>query len=118
MAISVLIVDDDGSFRRAAAELLTGRGYRVVAQAASAGEAFAHAVEFEPDAVLLDVNLPDGDGVAVATELGARPHRPRVLLISTDPGAVSTRELESCGATGFVAKAGLVSADLDRYLMS
>jgi DNA-binding NarL/FixJ family response regulator len=118
VAISVLIVDDDGSFRRAAAELLTGRGYRVIGQAASADEGLKHAVEFEPDAVLLDVNLPDGDGVAVATKLCARPHRPRVLLISTDPDAVSTRELESCGAIGFVAKARLARVDLDRYLRS
>ena len=116
MAISVLIVDDDGTFRRAAAELLTGRGYLVVGQASTAEEALALAVQLEPDAVLLDVNLPDGDGVAVATELCARSHRPRVLLISTDPDAVSTRETESCGAIGFAAKAGLATADLDRYL--
>jgi DNA-binding NarL/FixJ family response regulator len=116
MTASVLIVDDDGGFRRAAAELLTGRGYHVVGEAASGDDALAHALELEPDAVLLDVNLPDGDGVTLAAELCARLDQPRVLLISTDPDAVSTQELESCGATGFVAKAGLARADLDRYL--
>ena len=42
-----------------------------------------------PDAVLLDVRLPDGDGVTLAETLRARPDRPRVLLTSTDRQAVS-----------------------------
>jgi DNA-binding NarL/FixJ family response regulator len=116
MAISVLIVDDDGSFRRAAAELLADRGYHVVGEASSTDEAIALAVELEPDAVLLDVNLPDGDGVTLASALFARARPPRVLLTSTDPDAVSTWELESCGAIGFVPKARIARVDLDRYL--
>jgi DNA-binding NarL/FixJ family response regulator len=118
MAVSVLIVDDDSGFRRAAAELLAGRGYRVVGQAANGNDALEDARELKPDAILVDVNLSDGSGVAVASELSSQPDRPRVVLISTDPDAVSNTELESCGAIGFVAKTGLAAADLDRLLKS
>jgi CheY-like chemotaxis protein len=53
MVTSVLIVDDDEGFRRAAAELLEARGYRVVAEEATGEDALVRALELEPDAVLL-----------------------------------------------------------------
>ena len=117
MAISVLIVDDDEGFRGAATELLNDRGYRVVGQAATAEDGLVRAVELEPDAVLLDVKLPDGGGPAVATKIRTRLRGTRVLLISTDSEAVSSDQLQGCGAIGFVAKEELAKADLDRYLM-
>jgi DNA-binding NarL/FixJ family response regulator len=116
MVTSVLIVDDDEGFRRAAAELLEARGYRVVAEEATGEDALVRALELEPDAVLLDVKLPDRGGRAVATEIHARLAGTRVLLTSTDPEAVSVDQLDGCGAAGFVSKAELATADLDRYL--
>jgi CheY-like chemotaxis protein len=61
MESTVLIVDDDSQFRRIAAELLAGRGYRVIGEAGSAAEGLALASALRPDAVLLDIQLPDGD---------------------------------------------------------
>ena len=114
--MSVLIVDDDPGYRRVASELLGARGYRVVGEAASAREALVRADELGPDAVLLDVRLPDGSGIVIAEGLSAGSGSPRILLVSTDPDAVSADDVVACGASGFVAKAGLASADLDRYL--
>jgi DNA-binding NarL/FixJ family response regulator len=114
MEISVLIVDDDHDFGRAAAELLADRGYRVLGQATTAAEALARCDQLDPDAVLLDVGLPDGDGVTLAQKLNARPHRPRILLTSSDRKAVSPERVRQCGASGFIPKAHLVRCDLDR----
>ena len=76
MQTSILIVDDDPGFGRAAAEMLTARGYRVLGQATSVAAALEQCDQLDPDAVLVDVRLPDGDGVALAEELRARPHAP------------------------------------------
>jgi DNA-binding NarL/FixJ family response regulator len=112
----VLLVDDDDVFRRSAAQVLTERGYDVVGQAGTIAEARAAVVQLRPDALLLDVNLPDGSGVALATEL-TRDGRPlRILLTSTDSSAVPRRLLDRSGAVGFVAKADLMGGDLSSQL--
>jgi DNA-binding NarL/FixJ family response regulator len=116
MPVRVLIVDDDEAFRRSAARLLVERGYDVVGQAGTVAEARTAIRRLGPDALLLDVNLPDGNGVVFATELFRDGGRPRVLLTSSDPSAVTKRLLERCGATGFVVKADLMSADLREQL--
>src|SRR5437763_1280050 len=100
MSTSVLIVDDDRGFRRAAAELLSGRGYRVVGCASTVEEALVRVAELGPDVVLLDVNLPDGDGVRLAAELCGGENGRRVLLTSSDRAAVTSELLECCGAIG------------------
>jgi DNA-binding NarL/FixJ family response regulator len=113
---SVLIVDDDRGFGRAAAEMLADRGYRVLGQATSAAEALTKCDELDPNAVLLDVRLPDGDGVLLAKTLGTHRARPRVLLTSTDRTAVSSELLRESGASGFIPKSELAGSDLDRFL--
>jgi CheY-like chemotaxis protein len=114
---SVLIVDDDRGFGRVATEMLSDRGYRVLGQATTVAEALVRCDQLCPDAILLDVRLPDGDGVSLAETLRARPGRPRVLLTSTDRKAVTQALLRDSGANGFLPKAELASSDLDRFLM-
>jgi CheY-like chemotaxis protein len=104
---SVLIVDDDEGFGRAAAEILGDRGYRVVGVATSVADALTQCDLLAPEAVLLDVRLPDGDGVELAERLTARPHAPTVLLTSTDRMAVPAEQLRRSGAYGFVPKTEL-----------
>jgi len=116
MPVRVLLVDDDAAFRRSAAEVLAERGYDVVGQASTVAEARVAVVELRPDALLLDVNLPDGNGVAFATELTGDGGPLRVLLTSTDSSAVTQRLLNRSGAVGFVAKADLMSGDLRSQL--
>ena len=113
---SVLIVDDDRGFGRAAAEMLADRGYRVLGQATTALAALARCEHLAPDAVLLDVRLPDGSGVALAQTLRARPDRPRVLLTSSDRRAVLPEPLRQSGASGFIPKTELARTDLDGFL--
>jgi DNA-binding NarL/FixJ family response regulator len=112
MAGSVLVVDDDPVFRVLARRILAASGLDVVAEAATVVEAMAVAREVRPDAVLVDVGLPDGDGIALARELSALPWRPRVVLTSTDPDAASLDAVHSAGARAFVAKEALPNAPL------
>lgn len=111
MPVRVLLVDDDEAFRESAARLLAERGYDVVGEAGTIADARAAASRLRPDAVLLDVNLPDGNGIDLAADMTAR-----VLLTSTDASAVTERLLERCGAAGFVAKHDLFALDLRCYL--
>jgi DNA-binding NarL/FixJ family response regulator len=116
MAASVLIVDDDPTFRELAVRLLVAAGLNVVSQADSAAAGMAAARAIEPEAILLDVVLPDGDGVGPATDFASLPWRPRVLLTSSSADAVRPEEVDSSGVVGFVPKGELPDAPLGRLL--
>lgn len=116
MPIRVLIVDDDPIFREAIAVALRKRGYDIVGTASSLSDARAAIAEESPDALLLDVNLPDGDGLSFTAGMRSDGSWPRILLTSSDPGAVPARLLRRSGATGFVAKAELAVTDLEPFL--
>jgi DNA-binding NarL/FixJ family response regulator len=105
----VLIVDDHEPFRAVARELLESAGYVVTGEAADAAEALAAVAAHAPDAVLLDVQLPDRDGFAVATELAAA-NGPAVVLISSRDADDYGRRVEACGARGFIPKSKLSAA--------
>jgi two-component system nitrate/nitrite response regulator NarL len=116
MPLTVLVVDDDAGFRRVARCLLTMRGLVVVADVAS-GEAALEAVRrHRPDGVLLDVNLPDRDGLSVTRALAGRSDAPSIVLTSIDALGYPDAVLTACGARAFVAKERLVEADLPRLL--
>jgi DNA-binding NarL/FixJ family response regulator len=102
----VLIVDDHQPFRAVARELLESAGYIVTGEAADAAEALAAVAAQAPDAVLLDVQLPDRDGFAVATELTA-VDGPAVVLISSRDADDYGRRVAACGARGFIPKSKL-----------
>jgi DNA-binding NarL/FixJ family response regulator len=103
----VLIVDDDPRFRAMAADALVARGYEVAGEAGTIAGARAAVALLRPDAVLCDVNLPDGNGLALAGEL--RPLR--VLLTSAHADAAPRRLLTRARA-GFVAKPDFLVTDL------
>jgi DNA-binding NarL/FixJ family response regulator len=105
----VLIVDDHQPFRATARELLEEAGYVVAGEAGDAAEARAAVAADAPDAVLLDVQLPDEDGFAVATSLTA-DGGPAVVLISSREAGDYGRLIEACGARGFISKSRLSAA--------
>jgi DNA-binding NarL/FixJ family response regulator len=113
---SVLIVDDDPAFRRLAQRLLSAAGLDVISQADTAAVGMSAAKEIKPDAILLDVMLPDGDGVLLAREFSSLPWSPRVLLTSSSADAVAPEEIDRSGAVGFVPKNELPGAPLERLL--
>ena len=111
----VLIVDDHPPFRTVARELLERAGYIVTGEAGGAAEALAAAAAQSPDAVLLDVQLPDADGFAVAAALAA-DGGPAVVLISSREADDYGRRIAECGARGFISKSKLSAAALEAIL--
>lgn len=112
----VLIVDDHVGFRRLARLLLEQIGRVVVGEAGTGAEALSQAHRLKPDLVLLDIQLPDLDGLAVAASLTSEAEPPTVVLVSTrDAGDYGPR-LDGCGALGFIAKADLSVESLTSLL--
>ena len=105
MPVTVLVVDDDANFRRIARGALADRGYAIVGEADSIAGARTAVAEARPDAVLLDVHLPDGSGIELARELEGSV---RVLLTSSEDAAPRT--------TPFIRKTELLVTDLAPYL--
>jgi DNA-binding NarL/FixJ family response regulator len=116
MASTVLLIDDDIEFRGLAARVLASMGLHVVGEAGSCAEGAAAAAELRPDAALVDVGLPDGSGIALAEQLVELPWRPRVVVTSSDPEAVSTEAVQRFGAVGFMAKEALPDGALAEML--
>jgi DNA-binding NarL/FixJ family response regulator len=116
MRMSVVLVDDDPDFRALARRVLDASGLAVVGEADTVATGLAATMDLRPDALLVDVGLPDGDGVALARELTALPWRPRVILTSVDPDAASPDEVRRSGANGFVPKDELAGASLGLLL--
>jgi CheY-like chemotaxis protein len=87
---SVLVVDDDASFRELATRILTQWGHTVLGEASTVEQALRSATEQQPDLALVDIGLPDGDGFVLA-QLRAMPSPAQVVLISadSDPADVS-----------------------------
>jgi two-component system KDP operon response regulator KdpE len=75
----VLVVDDEVAMRRFLRATLTTHGYGVV-EAASAEEAIAMATQHQPEIVLLDLGLPDRDGIEVTRELRQWSSAPIVVI--------------------------------------
>jgi len=113
---SVLVVDDDPEFRELAGRLLAASGLTVVGGAGSVAEALVAAVRLEPAAVLVDVELPDGDGIVLARELAALAWHPRIVLTSIDGEITTSEEARNAGARAFVNKADLPNVPLAQLL--
>lgn len=111
----VIIVDDHPSFRDAARQCLTARGYDVVAEASCAATAMRAVERHDADAMLLDVHLGEDDGFAVCDAVTrVRPHL-AVVLTSTTNYEHFGEQVESCGARGFIRKDDLARVDLAQF---
>jgi two-component system KDP operon response regulator KdpE len=75
----VLVVEDDPQMRRFLRTALNSNGFRIV-EAETAGEALALAPGHNPDLVLLDLGLPDGDGIDVTRKLRTWSKAPIIVL--------------------------------------
>lgn len=112
MGTTVLIVDDHEDFRRSASALLGAEGFEVVGNVADGAAAIDAVQRLRPQVVLLDVQLPGLDGIAVAERLAAVPDPPRVVLISSRDATAYGPRLAAAPALGFLAKRELSGASL------
>jgi CheY-like chemotaxis protein len=114
-AALVLVVDDHAGFRRLARRVLERSGFRV-AEAADGAEALTQAARLRPDAVLLDIQLPDVDGFAVARSLAETDRPPPVVLTSTREAADYGDRIGASSAVAFLPKTALSGAALNALL--
>ncbi len=101
----VLIVDDDHLMRAGLAELLAADpAIQVVGQATNGREAVDRARRLDPDVVLMDVRMPDLDGIAATRELAHTTPRSKVLILTTFEEDDYIFGALSAGASGFLLK--------------
>ncbi|HMM14833.1 MAG TPA: response regulator [Parvibaculum sp.] len=98
----ILVVDDEPQIRRFLRTSLGAQGYRL-SEAASGAEALARAQKDEPDLVILDLGLPDGDGFSVIERLREKSQVPIIVLSvrNDEKGKVHALDL---GADDYVTK--------------
>ena len=98
----ILVIDDEKSIRRFMDASLTAKGYEVLL-AKTGQEGIKTAAESHPDAVVLDLNLPDKDGVAVLKEIREFSSVPIIILTVKNADADKELLLDS-GADDYLVK--------------
>jgi DNA-binding NarL/FixJ family response regulator len=102
--IRLLVADDQEMVRQGVRALLAGTEIKVVAEVATGQAAVKHTMETELDIVLLDVRMPDGDGLAALGRIKLdKPELP-VLLFSAFDNPASVARAIALGASGFLLK--------------
>jgi DNA-binding NtrC family response regulator len=111
---TILIVDDDRALREGLAETVAGLGHQPLS-AASGQEALARLEREAVDAVLLDLQLPEMDGIEVLRRLQENPQRPPVVILTAFASAENTIEAMRLGAFDHLTKP-IGRDDLDALL--
>jgi DNA-binding NarL/FixJ family response regulator len=104
MSLTLLIADDHEVIRRGLASLLAGSDIEIVAEAATGKETVKLAAEHHPDVVLLDVRMPDGDGLATLEKLRTRVPETAVVMLSTYDNPTYMARSVALGAADYVLK--------------
>lgn len=103
--IRLLLVDDHEVVRLGLRTLFNRTGtVHVVGEAATMGSAVAEALRLKPDVVLMDIRLPDGDGIEACREIRAHCPETRVLFLTSYSDEAAVLSTMLAGAAGFLLK--------------
>jgi DNA-binding NarL/FixJ family response regulator len=102
---TVLLVDDDPRVRSSLALLLRWSGpWQVIGEAANSASALELAAMRKPDLILLDMWMPDGDGLSLLPRLCALFPRPLVVMLTAEPADVVCEQALTLGAADCLSK--------------
>lgn len=104
MAIRTMIVDDHEVVRSGLRSLLGDSEVEVVGEAVDGNEALAKALELKPDVLLLDIRMPDRDGLEVLAELRSQLPDTRVIMLSTYDNPTYIARAITLGASDYLLK--------------
>lgn len=110
--LSILIADDHELVRRGIRQLLlTRRGWKLVGEATSGREAMAKIRKLRPDIAILDVGIPELDGLEATRELNKIVPKTKVIILTMHDSMLMVKRALESGARGYVLK-----SDLTKYL--
>jgi DNA-binding NarL/FixJ family response regulator len=105
MSVRVLVADDQSMVRAGFRMLLSGEAdIEVVAEASNGLEAVEKAARFDPDVVLMDIRMPELDGLEATRRILSSDSRTRILILTTFDLDEYVYEALRAGASGFVLK--------------
>ena len=102
--IKLLVADDHEVVRRGLRSLLAGSDVEVVAEVATGEAAIQYALQNSPDVILLDIRMPDGDGLSALSRIKLEKPDMPVLLLSTFDNPTYIARAVALGASGYVLK--------------
>lgn len=103
--IRVMLVDDQTLFRHGLRRLLEGQDdFEVIGEAATGAEAIERACELMPDVILMDIYMPDGDGLEATRAIRTRLPYARIVMLTVSDEDHNLFEAIKAGAQGYMLK--------------
>jgi DNA-binding NarL/FixJ family response regulator len=102
--VKILIADDHALFRDGLRSLLIAQGHEVIGEAKNGREAIALTHELKPDLVLMDVSMPELDGIAATREIVATMPDMKVVILTASDEEVTLFDGIKAGAQGYLLK--------------
>lgn len=104
MTISLLIADDHEVIRSGVKSMLEGSDIQVVAEASTGNQAIEQTVKHHPDVVLLDVRMPETDGLEALERIIDRSPRTKVVILTGHDNPTYIARAVALGAAGYLLK--------------
>lgn len=106
-AIRILLVDDNSEFLDVLDEFVAADPkMQIVGHAQSGRQAVDQVQRLEPDLLVMDINMPEMNGLEATRQIKERPDAPRVILLTMHDEACYREAATSNGADGFISKMG------------
>jgi len=102
--MKVLVVDDHAVVRHGLKSAIESHGHRVVAEAGSIKQAQAFLAHTNPDAIVVDINLPDGSGFDLVAWSRKISPKIAIVILTLNDGEDYVRAAKSAGANAFIVK--------------